>query len=404
MQIETLFERAWAARFVRGENLKEKFAAACKIVPALFLPTLVYNIENPDDFFAVVDSFKLFRRIAETGNNLNIVFLYSSMNDSCREIIKNFADENRARDMIAAGVFLFFVDRVATDNKAVNYLSLMSETTSLREAKQRSNPDIETATHISNSYPITHTVYVRNTLKQARTAKCRIPLDVGGDTAGLSFKTPAVCNHSGANLQVTPLKSGARNFSYKLPTGATVFDEVGREIKDKETACARVYVQCKVNLAPLEEKVLKIIRGEGGLSRAERKQEFLGSLENIKISDGTLSKIFTKPITETQDEKLLCALKQAVRDFDRDVFFALVGKRESIPTDVYAFLIERVAGIKLLRGKIRLMPAVAITGDFELEFTYKGVQFNFKVTRRGGGFSVRYGGTEYKNFLQVAAN
>jgi len=405
-QLENLFRAAWGSRFVRGDGLKDKSAAACKLVPTLFLPTLVKTVENSDDFFAVVDSFKLFRRIAETGNRLNIVFLYSSMNDLCQEVIKTFASETEARDMIAAGVFLFFVDRVTADDKAVNYLSLMSEAKlppSRRSGDAESDGAVELVAHISNSYPITHTVYVRNTVAKARSAKIRIPLDVGSDTEGLAFKTPAVCKQVGANCLATPLKTSARGFGYKLPAGAVVLDELGREIGEKETVCERVWVQCKVSLAALEEKVLGIIKGEGNFSRAERKQEFIGSLENIKVSDGVLSKLFAMRITEGQDEKLLCALKTAVKDFDRDVFFALLSKREGISSDVYAFLVERVLGIKLLRGKIQLMPAIAITGSFQLGFTYKGAPFSFCVTQRGGGFSVNYGGAEYKNFLQIAA-
>jgi len=384
-QIESLYEHAWASRFVKGDNLKDKYSVACKYVPTLFLPTLVYQIERPDDFFAVVDSFKYFRRIVATGNNFNIVFLYSSMNDEVREIIKAFADKEEARALINAGVFLFFIDRIKAKNKAVNFLSLMNELPSNVEGCPKGGV-FEVTTHISNSFPITHTVYVRNTLKKPQTSSVHIPLDVDG-----------VCKRQGANMQVTSLKSG-KTTNYKLPTGATVIDEFGREVCDSEIVCERVFVQCSVRLAGFEEKVLKIIKGNGGLSRKERKEAFLGSLENVKVSNTAL---LGRRIVEGTDEKLCNSLKSAIKNFEREVFFALL-KREEITSDVYSLLIERVIGIKLLRGKIQLMPCIAITGSFELSFTYKGTPYNFKVTERGSGFSVNYGDAEYKNFLQVA--
>ena len=425
-QIESLFNRAWSSRFVKGDNLKDKFATASKYVPTLFLPTLVYAIEHTDDFFAVVDSFKLFHRIAKTGNNMNVVFLYSSMHDEAREVIKAFADKDEARELIAAGVFLFFVDRIKADSKAVNYLSLMADAKS--PFKIKGCPEnrggvfdsIETITHISNSFPITHTVYVRNTLKQPTRTKTNIPLDVGNELEGLPFGMPAICRRVGANLQVTSLKTG-RSSTYKLPPGAVITDNFGRAIGDTEIACERVFIQCDIRLTGFEEKVLKIIKGEGGLSRSERKQAFLGSLENVKITSAKkwLNNIFGLEIVDGTNDLLVTRLKTAIKDYEYDVFHALLAKRETLTADIYALLIERVIGIKLLRGKIQLVPVIALTGSFELSFSYderqrgttispdnryNGTPYNFKVTERGSGFIINYGENEYKNFLQVSVN
>jgi hypothetical protein len=269
-------------------------------------------------------------------------------------------------------------------------------------------------------------------------------------SAALPLGMPAIARREGANLQITGLKHG-KSTIYKLPAGASVTDEFGRTVDACEIACERVFVRCDVKLAGFEEKVLKIIKGEGGLSRAERKQAFLGSLENVKVSplappetqtreqnkwssdsrvnignargtrtsslgsrwqkrgqsdsrghDNRLFGLFDKEITDGADERLVAALKAAIKNFERDVFFALLAARDQITADVYALLVERVIGIKLLRGKIQLMPRIAITGSFELSFTYRGAPYSFKVTERGSGFTVNYGDTEYKNFMQVA--
>lgn len=401
-QIEAIFECAWGCRFVRGDGLKNKFPVACKYVPTLFLPTLVHIVDKADDFFKVVDNFKLFEKIAATGNNLNIVFLYSSMNDEVREIMKAFANKEEAKDLISKGIFLFFVDRVKAKEAAVNYLSLMSETkTKVKITNEINKSGIEIVTHISNSFPITHTVYVRNTIGHPRTAKVQIPLCVGSELDGLPFGIPAICQRQGANLQVTSLKSG-RSVNYKLPIGASVMDEFGRLLADNEIACQKVYIACDMKLAAFEEKIVKIIKGEGGLSRVDRKQAFLGSLENVSIKGNPrLQRLFEIGIAEGVEEKLCASLKESIRNFERDVFFALLGNRESIPHDVYALITERVIGIKLLRGKIQLMPCIMITGNFELTFTYQGVPYSFKVKEKGSGFAVNYGDTEHKNFFEL---
>jgi hypothetical protein len=406
-QIEQLFERAWSSRFIHGERLKQKFSLACKFVPTLFLPSLVYTIDKPDDFFGVVDNFGALQKIAKTGNSINVIFLYSSYNDEVREIIKNFADKDVARELIAGGVFLFFVDRLGIDADALNYLSLMSELKlHAKDIQISNNKSVEVVINVSNSFPVTHTVYARNALKKPQGAVVGVPLDVGSELDGLTFGMPAICSRKGALLQVTSLKSG-RSASYKLPNGANATDEFGREIGEGEIACEKVYISCSVSLSGFEEKTFKIIKGEGGLSRNERKQAFLGSLEDLHIKgDSKLQRLFEMEKTMDTDEKLVTNLKNAIKNAEKDVFFALLKNRDEITEDVYTLLIERVVGIKLLRGRIQLTPCIAFTGSFELSFTHKGTPYKFSVTERGGGFAVNYGGAEFKNFfeLPVTAN
>jgi hypothetical protein len=258
-QIESLFERAWASRFVKGDDLKKKFTSASKYVPTLFLPTLVYQIEQPDDFFEVVDNFKYFRRIASTGNNLNIVFLYSSMSGSASDAIRSYANHGEAQELINAGVFLFFIDRITADKKAVNYLSLVFEGRARVAMSRSTRNNVEVNTHIGTSSPITHTIYVRNTQKQRQATTVNIPIDVGSELEGLPFGMPSVCRRVGASLRVTNLKSG-RSSMYKLPMGSTVTDEFGRTISECEIMCETVLVRCNIRLAKFEEKIFKIIK------------------------------------------------------------------------------------------------------------------------------------------------
>ena len=134
MAVETLFARAYLSRFVMGEKLRTRQTAAAKIVPTLHLPTLVYDVSDGEELFAVIDAFPHFERIARAGRPLNVVVLYSSQNDIVREFIAAYTNKQNARDLVSSGVFLFFVDRVKANNDAIYYLSLMATPRTTRYA------------------------------------------------------------------------------------------------------------------------------------------------------------------------------------------------------------------------------------------------------------------------------
>jgi|GEM_PF-2136657 len=408
-QVEQVAEAAWKSKFVAGNGLREKYLATGKYVPTVFLPMLVYEVAAPSDFFDAVDLFPFFRRIG-CGGNLSVVFLYSSQNEEVTAVINAFVNKSDARELIAAGVFLFFIDKVVADARAVNYLSLMAHAKSQESRKlQTKNCDkVEVTVHVSNSFPVTTSVFVRNCLKPARepsgkkqgaaavTAQIAVPLEVNG-----------VVVKKGAKIQVTGLEKGARSHNFKLPAGAAVVSDLGREITDEEVVCERVFILLQVKLLPFEEKVFKIIKNDGSLSRRETKEAFIGSLENLKVNaaDARLTKLLGLKIEPAADarsaQELLNQAKSAVRNFDKDLFFALFKKAEKITPEFWSFLAEKVIGLRLLKNKIQLLPNVQISGNFELSFTYKNTPYSFSVTERGSGFSVRYSNADYNNFLQV---
>ena len=128
-EIEKLYARAVFAPFITGEKLKNRFTATQKIVPTLNLPTLVYDVTDETELFAVLDSFDNFKTIAACGGNLNVVIMYSGTNDTVRTVLGAFANRAQMRDLIRAGIFIFFIDRVRAPNDAVYYLSKMGEAT-----------------------------------------------------------------------------------------------------------------------------------------------------------------------------------------------------------------------------------------------------------------------------------
>ena len=410
--LENLYTTASDSRFVVGDCIREKLTLATKHIPTLFLPTLVYTIEEQQDFFRVVDAFGYFRRIAKAGRNINIVFLYSSLNDNVREIMSAFADKIEARELIDLGIFLFFVDRVTVDSKVVNYLSLMVEERKKTKYSWLANKDsdcftnnikVSVARHTGNSFPITHSIFVHNTANKNQGAKVFIPIDVS------SGGYASVVSKAGAGLVVTCLKPSARSCNYKLPTGAVVVSGSGIVIDKVEVVAERIYIVADVKLNAHEEKVLKVIKNDGGLRRAERKQSFIGSIENLKINagDSRFVTLFGCNIddTNTLDKRtgeMLSNIKSAVRNYDRELFYTLTGRHNTITSEFWAFLVSSVLGIKLVRGKVQLTPCIQITGDFELGFTYHGIPYNFTVKQRGSGFTINYGEQEYKNFVQVA--
>jgi len=403
--LEALYTRAYVSRFVTGENLAACYREASRYVPTLHLPTLVYTVEETQELFDILDAFNKFKQLVSACGNLNIVILYSSQNDIVRGHITAFTDRSEARDLIDTGVFLFFVDKVKIPNGAVYYLSRMQTTHPLGtpfikggnscrfpsfmegwHADRRDGVVCETV--VSNSYPITHTVIVNNTLAKAVRADVSVPLDLGG---------MRVVSKKGSDITAAHLGNG-KTSRYKLPAGAEISDNGTEFVTDK------LFVQINCKLAGFEEKIFKIIKNENVITAKQKKEQFIGSLVNItvKSSKREFSRLFELAVTDTHDEVLLSALKSAIRNFDSAVFFALLSKRDKLPADVFALIIEKVVGLKLLRGTVQLAPNVLLAGGFELSFEYGGRPYHFNVREKGSGFTVLHDGVEHTNFLQVS--
>jgi hypothetical protein len=126
-QVENLYKKAFFSKFVTGEKLKKRYDALARQIPTLYLPTLVYEITDPNGLFDITDRFDLFKEIVRTGVNLNVVVLYSSQNDIVCEYIKAFTHRRYAQSLISSGVFLFFIDKITATNGIVYYLSKMAE-------------------------------------------------------------------------------------------------------------------------------------------------------------------------------------------------------------------------------------------------------------------------------------
>ena len=158
-EIEELAEKAYLSRFVTGEKLKNRQLAAQRLVPTIHIPTLVFDVTDGGELFAAIDFFGHFRAMAAAGMNINVVILYSSQNDVVREFIGAFTSRREAAELVAAGVFLFFIDKIKASNDAVYYLSKMANLSAVH-AHAHSQTDLSTGTVIVSrknvSYSLTN--------------------------------------------------------------------------------------------------------------------------------------------------------------------------------------------------------------------------------------------------------
>lgn len=409
--IQQLYHKAKTSHFVVGENLKSRYQATQKFIPTLSLPTLVYDITEPQEFFDIIDNFNHFKQITHTNQNLNVILLHSSQNELIQNHIKAFTDRNQAQDLIKSGVFLFFIDRVKTPNDVIYYLSKMAENKSSFVKRRDSNSNILVEDITTATFPITHSAICYNKSQKPQSALITIPIELTHFHA---------ISRKNAQLTATNLRTG-RTTIYKLPNGSQVSDASGNTVEKSESITNKIDITVNVKFAPHEEKTFTVTKNENALSIKERKNAFMGSLENIRVisANKTLEKVFTLPMARTtscgsipnsfslssikqsEDDTLLTSLKSALKNFNQDMFFALLSTITEIPSDTFALIIEKVIGLRLLRGKIQIIPNIIISGAFELSFDYKGTTYHFTIKQKHGGFSVLHNGIQYTNFLQI---
>jgi len=372
--IEASCNTAMNSHFVTGENLREKFVETQKIIPTLFLPTLVFKIQSTDSFFEIIDRFPIYKKIAECNQNINLVFLYSSQNHEVREIINAFIDRNEAKGLIDIGVFIFFVDTMTASNSVVNLLTLMGE------CKPKKVVKCSALMHVNNTFPVTYKYFVRNDSTRQKKMKVNVVFPLGG---------LAVVKKQGNVLAVHELKSYAKPYTLKIPFACNI----------NEMICREISLQTDATFAPHEEKEYRIIKNDGVVGRNEKKQMFIGSIEQLSVSatDSRLARLVDLPVSDGTC-KNLDLIKRIVSNFDKELFFKVATE---MTIDLWTFVIEKIIGIKLVRGRVQLMPCIQITGDFELNFVYNGKPYNFSVKQKNQGFTINYGEKQFKNFASV---
>jgi len=198
-EIEKLYSRACFSRFITGEKLGNRYAAAVRHVPTLYLPTMVYDVTEPTELFTVIDNFSRFHAIARTAGHINVVVLYSSQNDVVREYIAAFTNRNDAKNLVRAGVFVFFIDRVRVPNDVVYYFSQMLEADSS-------------------------------------------PFYKGGDAGTASGVLNLIVSRKNVSYSVTNLSTGVTKYHHLKPN-ENVLDARGRPIeKGRDAVCQKVHV------------------------------------------------------------------------------------------------------------------------------------------------------------------
>jgi len=386
-KISGLLQSSHLSRFITGEKLQERFLATQKLIPTLRYSTLVYNIDKPEDFFRVVDNFDLFSDISRTKTNMNVVFLYSSLIENMQTLIDAFASREDARCLIESGIFIFFIDKVHASQDVVYYLSRMSKSKAgSRFATKQSiptstNKSILIEHEVSKSFPIKHSLFLINNSKNCERTVIGFPIN---------FDNPVVVSKKDGKLL-------AANSTYKLPNGAEVITMCGK-LKDLEVVTDKVLIQIKAQLEGYQEKKFEIIKNEGAVSLKERRNAFVGALENIKITP----QFFPNKISSEKDNALLDGIKLAVKNLDQSLFSAALAGRDKISEEIYNYILQKIIGIKLTKGKITVTPLIHLTGEFELGFTYMENPYSFKIRKNNSGFAIKHNDQEYNNFLQVS--
>jgi hypothetical protein len=129
--LNALVARANSSAYIQGEKLKNRLQSICGLLPTIHLPTLVFDITDADEFFAVLDHFENFKLLARAGMNFNVAIMYSSQNDIVREYIAAYTNRRAANELVAMGIFIFFIDKIRASTDAIYYVSKMLETNSV---------------------------------------------------------------------------------------------------------------------------------------------------------------------------------------------------------------------------------------------------------------------------------
>jgi len=393
-RISKILHSAHLSRFITGEKLQSRFLATQKLIPTLRYKTLVYTLESPSDFFFVIDNFELFARIAETRTNINIVFLYSSLYENMQNLIDAFSDREEAKQLIESGIFIFFIDKAKVSQDIVYYLARMA-----KSKKQQlisiskpisTNKNIIIEHEVSKSFPVKHSLFLINNAKKSQRTVIHFPI---------VFESPVYAAKKDG--RITVLTASGNSSTYRLPSGAEAITIAGK-MSEHDVVTDKILVQIETSLEGHQEKSYEIIKNDGVMGVKQRREAFIGALENIKVSGSPIGEIVARQVIPESDPAFMDGLKLAIRNLDEALFYACFAGREQITEEVYNFILQKIIGLKLAKGKINVQPQIVLTGDFELSFTYKAKPYKFFVRKHKSGFAIKHNEQEFTNFLQVS--
>jgi len=238
---EMLLEKMYNSKNIVGEGLRKKYLLTARCIPSIDLPTLVYSIENQEDFFEIIDNFEYYKE------STNVVVLYSSQNSGVVSIVEAFLNKDEVKNLIENRIYFYFIDRMRVSNDVVYYLSSMHQS-------QYNRPKKFTATS-SNSRVLVHTqinnnitsVFVTSKLNKSADVSIVVPLEISG-----------IVKRVGGKLKVT--RSSGRSYMLKLPVGVVAYDSCGNLIDGLEHSTDKVvlFIECK--LKSYGERIFDVIK------------------------------------------------------------------------------------------------------------------------------------------------
>ncbi|MCL2569847.1 MAG: hypothetical protein FWE16_01415 [Firmicutes bacterium] len=259
-RIQNIITKMHNAKSITGEGLRKKYLATTKIIPTLYLPTLTYVVESQEDFFAIIDNFDNYERLASLKIQFNIIILFSSQNHVVREIIAAFTNTREVYDLINLGIFMFFVDKMTTHTHVVNFLSHMNA------AQEESKRFIGLTAPTSNHKKIivatdekngSQNIFVTSSLNKSMPTSIFIPMDISKSHEKSFFALPSVIKKQSGGIKITSQKTG-HSYILQLQKGVKVYTSCGLPIDTQEYQTDKLIFVMETVLKPYEEKIFEI--------------------------------------------------------------------------------------------------------------------------------------------------
>ena len=170
-------------------------------------------------------------------------------------------DTQTARDLISAGLFLFFPDRMTMNSDALYFLSLMHEGTNLRHL------GVSQAVSLTRDVKLNHInkdnavkIHLKNTTKFPTQGACLVPINLARSCPNSFVSYPSIVTRSKNTLRITSQKTG-RSYSLKIPATAKVYTGTGTPLTPScEFMVERVILRLDANLKPYGEKSFEVTK------------------------------------------------------------------------------------------------------------------------------------------------